>query len=221
MVLEHIPMGDTGLPNSIFISYSRKDKDLVIPVIKAQEVLERSAFIDYDDTPAGADWKDDHSLRIEAANRLVLCWSKDSAASPNVEYEWRLALAYNILIIPVLLDDTPLHADLSHIHALDMRDYVRLKCRPTSLESGIHGAFFIGYGLALFTFLAYAISDHGLTVGRLLFAILSGLLAYRGWRIICRWKDWLRLKNFVDRSVIRDIQRGNKACIGQNMKSSG
>jgi TIR domain len=212
MVYEYIAMG-SGRANSIFISYSRKDKDLVIPVIKAQEELQRTAFIDYDDTDAGADWEDEHSRRIGKAERLVLCWSKDSAASPNVEREWRLALEHTTLIIPVLLDDTPLHFDLSHIHALDMRDYVRLNCGPVPLETGIRGAIFIGVGLTIFAFQAYAISDRGFTAGRLLFAILSGVLAYVGWRKLRRWKDWLRFKNFVDRSVIRDIRQGNKTRI--------
>ena len=202
--------GNISLPNSIFISYSRKDKDLVIPVVKAQEELAITAFIDYEDTPAGVDWEDEHDFKIETSQRFVLCWSRNSAASPNVEREWRLALDYDVYIIPVLLDDTPLHQDLAHLQAIDMTEYVKIECRPTPFDAGLHGAFVLGIASLILIYQIFLISNHDVTVWRLMLSALSGLLAYKGWRMICRWKDWLRLKSFVDRIVISDAYRGDK-----------
>jgi hypothetical protein len=122
-----------GTPQTVFVSYSHKDREIVSAAIESQQDLNYAAFLDFRDTPPGVPWLEAHSEVIRQAAVLVLCWSKHAASSEHVEREWRLALATHVKVLPVLLDDTPLPEDLGHIHALtglrpfidDLRWYLR------------------------------------------------------------------------------------------------
>ena len=201
-------MSGPGTRDSVFISYSRKDKDLIVPVIRAQEVLEYSAFIDYENTPPGVNWEEAHMEKINYAARFILCWSKDSALSPHVEREWRLALESQTIIIPVIIDNTPLPQDLSHLNGIDVREYVQEKCRPTSHRASLVGGCLIGIGATIGLYQLYLVNEYGFSFGRIMIFIVAGLCSYIGWCIVSRWLDWLRLKKFVDNAVIRDLQEG-------------
>jgi len=107
-----------GRPQSVFVSYSNKDREIVRAGIESQQDLNYAAFIDFRDTPPGLPWLETHSDVIRHAAVLVLCWSKHAAGSEHVEREWRLAFATRVKILPVLLDDTPLPEELGHIHAV-------------------------------------------------------------------------------------------------------
>ena len=107
-----------GMPQSVFVSYSHKDREIVMAAIEIQQDLNYAAFIDFRDTPPGMPWQETHAEVIRRAVVLVLCWSKHAANSEHVAREWRLALEARVKIIPVLMDDTPLPEELSHIHAL-------------------------------------------------------------------------------------------------------
>jgi hypothetical protein len=107
-----------GFPQSVFVSYSHKDREIVVPAIELQRDLRYAAFIDFRDIPPGMPWKETHSTVIKFAALLVLVWSKHAASSEHVTREWRLALEAGVKILPVLIDDTPLPEELSHIHAL-------------------------------------------------------------------------------------------------------
>jgi hypothetical protein len=158
----------TGHPETVFISYSRNDEDFVIPVIKAHQVLEQSAFLDIEDTPPVAAWEELHTARIENAEWLILCWSKNSSSSSRVAREWRHALQSEIPIVPVLLDDTPLHPDLSHIHAIDLRAHTqfysrtRLYCGPISSSTALLGTFMIGIATTIGLYQMYSFVTHGI-----------------------------------------------------------
>jgi hypothetical protein len=102
----------------VFVSYSHKDREIVMAAIEIQQDLNYAAFVDCRDTPPGMPWQETHSNAIRHAALLVLCWSKHAASSEYVAKEWRLALETRVKILPVLMDDTPLPAELSHIHAL-------------------------------------------------------------------------------------------------------
>jgi hypothetical protein len=204
-----------GHRNSVFVSYSRKDKNLVLPVVKAQEGLQWAAFIDIDHTPLGSDWEKEHGQNIEYSDRLLLCWSKNSAISENVEREWRHALECGTDIVPVLLDDSPLHRDLARFHAVDLREYIRSNCRPRSINSGLHGAFILGTSALLFLTQAYSISEHGIRGGMVFLIIVSLVAALVGWNIVQNWIKWVQLKNFVDIMVIHDLQKRHQSRSGK------
>ncbi len=112
------------MPESVFISYSRRDGDIVLALVKAQEDLRAAAFIDVENTPAGTHWGNYHAEIIQFADRFVLCWSRNAIHSEHVEREWKQALNKETKIIPVLLDDAPLPVELSHLHALSLQEYV-------------------------------------------------------------------------------------------------
>jgi hypothetical protein len=107
-----------GMPQAVFVSYSHKDREIVSAAIEIQQDLNYAAFIDFRDTPPGTPWQETHSDAIRHAAVLVLCWSKHAASSEYVAKEWRLALETRVKILPVVMDDTPLPEELSHIHAL-------------------------------------------------------------------------------------------------------
>ncbi len=107
-----------GIPQSVFVSYSRKDLEIVMPAIEIQQDLKYAAFIDFRDTPPGTPWEEAHSDAIRHAALLVLCWSEHAASSEHVAREWRLAREARVKILPVLIDDTPLPEELAYIQAL-------------------------------------------------------------------------------------------------------
>ncbi|MCW9059955.1 MAG: toll/interleukin-1 receptor domain-containing protein [Gammaproteobacteria bacterium] len=116
-------MGDFR-PASLFISYSHKDKRIVYPLVDMNEDLQRAAWVDYLHTTPGSDWNEEHKSAIKRSYRLILLWSVNSAQSKTVEKEWRWALKCGTQIVPVLLDETPLPPEVSHLHGVSLKDYV-------------------------------------------------------------------------------------------------
>ncbi len=107
-----------GIAFSVFVSYSHKDSDVVIPAIDLQQDLMYASFLDFRNTPAGSPWMETHAKAIRNATTFMLAWSRNAAASEHVTREWRLALEARVKILPVLMDDTPLPDELGQIHAL-------------------------------------------------------------------------------------------------------
>lgn len=101
----------------IFVSYSRKDESLVLPLTRLLRASGQKVFIDQQDLEYGGDWKEQLAQAIVQSGRLLLFWSKYSESSPFVAEEWRLALAISECnIVPVLLDRTPLPPELERFH---------------------------------------------------------------------------------------------------------
>jgi TIR domain len=126
-------MGDFR-PASLFVSYCHKDEKVIYPLIEMNEDLQRAAWVDYVHTPPGTDWCEAHKQAIKDSYRLVLLWTQNALASPNVEREWRWALECETTIVPVLLDNTPLPEELSKIHAVSLREFVFSKRNSLSLR---------------------------------------------------------------------------------------
>lgn len=116
-------MGDFR-PASLFISYSHKDERVVLPLLSMNEDLQKAAWVDYINTTPGSAWNEVHKEAIESSYRLILLWSKNSALSENVKNEWRWALKCGTSIVPVTLDDTPLPPEISHLHAVSLKEYI-------------------------------------------------------------------------------------------------
>ena len=104
------------------MSYSRADVGLVEQL--EQALLENgvSVWRDQEKFYAGQKWPRALGEAIAANEFLLLAWSKNSAVSEYVELEWCTALALKKIILPCLLDDTPLPPSLKAIHAIDMRE---------------------------------------------------------------------------------------------------
>jgi hypothetical protein len=105
----------------IFISYSRQDGKLVMPLVEMLRLGGNGVFRDIDHIRPGTKWR---AVLIEAVNScelLVLFWCHHSARSSEVQKEYTQALQRGKLLIPVLLDNTPLSGALSDYQAIDMR----------------------------------------------------------------------------------------------------
>lgn len=100
----------------VFISYCRKDKELVFPVVRIIKASGVEAFVDLDDIDYGEKWERKTMNAIRNSSRFMIFWSKHAANSISVKDEWREALKQRCKIIPVLLDRTPLPFELSGYH---------------------------------------------------------------------------------------------------------
>lgn len=71
--------------------------------------------------PPGLPWRVVIASAITQARTVLVLWSARSAASVEVGAEWRLAAASGVRLVPVLLDDTPMPAELGARQAVDWR----------------------------------------------------------------------------------------------------
>mgnify|MGYP000552961869 CR=1 FL=1 len=101
------------------VIYSRADSALAH---RAQQLaaLYGPALIDRQLQP-GAPWRATIAEWICAADRVLLVWSASAAASNEVRREIDTALVCRRLIVPVLLDATPLPGLVSDTQAVDWR----------------------------------------------------------------------------------------------------
>lgn len=77
----------------VFGSYAHEDADIVARCRAAYRALGIQLFVDDFDIDGGQPWKQYLEERIGRSDLFQLFWSSASAASQNVEDEWRLALA--------------------------------------------------------------------------------------------------------------------------------
>ncbi|MGD2086479.1 MAG: toll/interleukin-1 receptor domain-containing protein [Candidatus Aminicenantes bacterium] len=106
----------------IFISYARKD---INSAQKLEELLLQKdirVWRDQDSIYAGEQWPKAIGQAIEKEKIFLLLWSKHSAVSHFVEFEWNTALALKKTIVPVFLDNTPLPAALRAINGVSLED---------------------------------------------------------------------------------------------------
>lgn len=135
---------------NIFISYSRVDRDLVVPIVAALRIG-GEVFRDEDNIKPGDCWADVLIEALKSCETVILFWSRAACESRNVEAECRQALDSGKYIIPVLLDDTPLPEFLAHIQWLDFRPFLEAAARrcvigtlvaPTAMLIPLGGVFF-------------------------------------------------------------------------------
>jgi TIR domain len=81
------------MSDQVFASYSHEDAELVKRFRMAYEALDIYLFVDSQDIPGGAVWKQYLEHQIDQSDLFALFWSHASAASPSVEDEWRYALS--------------------------------------------------------------------------------------------------------------------------------
>ena len=69
----------------------------------------------------GSRWRPTIAGMLLAAQTVLIFWSSSAAASAEVAAEWRIALAGPARVVPVLLDDSPLPAELAALQAVNWR----------------------------------------------------------------------------------------------------
>ncbi|HRQ23147.1 MAG TPA: toll/interleukin-1 receptor domain-containing protein [Anaerolineales bacterium] len=89
------------LDSQVFISYSRKDVEMVSLMREFIRGLGYRTLMDIHDLRTSQNWEKGLRKMIEQADVFQLFWSKNSAASENVAKEWRHALKCKKVVVPV------------------------------------------------------------------------------------------------------------------------
>ena len=101
------------------IIYSRAD---TAQAVKAQRLVRMFDLVVIDrDIPAGVPWRQVIELAICKSDRVLLLWSRRAAASAEVAREIQTARLCGVPVVPVLLDSTPLPADVGQLQGVDWR----------------------------------------------------------------------------------------------------
>jgi hypothetical protein len=77
---------------NIFISYSRRDAQVVRRYYQAQIAAGNTVFLDVESLHSGEKWKPALEQAIDAADFIQLFWSEHSSKSEFVTYEWQYCL---------------------------------------------------------------------------------------------------------------------------------
>src|SRR3954452_19229450 len=104
-----------------FMSYARVDHGFVTLLTAQLEALGRIVWIDTDDIPAGAPWRDELGTGIEAAVAFVFIVSPTAVESVECQQELQRAATLGKRLIPVVLDPAPLPQALSTIQWITAR----------------------------------------------------------------------------------------------------
>jgi hypothetical protein len=109
----------------IFISYSRRDKDFVRQLWEAIERANQNAWVDWDDIPPTADWRQEIYLGIEAANNFVFVISPHSIGSVVCAEELAHAIAQGKRLVPIVRQDVDyqaVHPELAKLNWIFFRE---------------------------------------------------------------------------------------------------
>jgi hypothetical protein len=79
-------------------------------------------FQDLDSIEPGKQWRIEIAGSIAKATSIVVFWCSHSAASDNVEWEWKEGRRLGKRLVPVRMDSMPLPNDLCEYQGLDLRD---------------------------------------------------------------------------------------------------
>ncbi|MBO4822721.1 MAG: toll/interleukin-1 receptor domain-containing protein [Prevotella sp.] len=129
---------------SIFISYSRKDKEIVAPYAEFLRSHGYSVWIDLEDLPAGHAFPEEIVNAIKECKILLFFSSTHSNGSKWVKREVVYADQQDKLILPIRLDDSEYHSSLQlllsgveHIDTLRKKPNVVMNELLSSLEKEI------------------------------------------------------------------------------------
>lgn len=116
------------MSHQVFISYSRKDHEVAAQICSFLDAHGFSYWIDTDGMLSRGSFKVELANAIESSSAVIFLSSQASNSSQYVAKEIALAVKYDKMIIPVMLDDAPFSKaivfDLSDIDQLDYRgDY--------------------------------------------------------------------------------------------------
>jgi hypothetical protein len=126
----------------LVISYSRADQAQVRALVSllrgGLRGVEKAVYWDEQFEP-GEPWFEQLKFHIDSAPQLFVFWCDHSSSSEQVRREFTYALGQNKRVVPVLLDDTPLSAELAPIHGIDLRGAVRHGDGPPPTRSRFAG----------------------------------------------------------------------------------
>jgi hypothetical protein len=118
---------DVLTPETIFISYSRKDWDrFVKPLVTALRQEGFNVWVDQDFVPGGANWRREIGKALETCRCMVVCVSPDSMESHYVQDEYAFFATRQKPLFPLLCRETELPWDLANKQYVAYRDHVTL-----------------------------------------------------------------------------------------------
>ena len=104
----------------VFISYSSKDRALVEAIAKR---LELDFLVWWDqDLISGTSYENHIITTLSQAKLVLVAWTENASTSEWVDREIRISLT-NSRLIPIILDGTPLNANIAHLDAVDLRNW--------------------------------------------------------------------------------------------------
>ena len=124
--------------HDVFLSYCRANLAEAQQLQHTLQAQGLSIWRDQESIYGGQQWPKAIGEGIAAGKIFVLLWSKEASASHFVEFEWNTAIALRKVIVPVLLDTTPLPPSLRAIHSIayaDIADATHLKAQVTNTAS--------------------------------------------------------------------------------------
>src|SRR5258708_22634673 len=92
---------------SVFLSYSRADRDFVIQVRDALARAKREVWVDLEDIPPSAEWEREINAGSEVSDAFVCVLSPEWAASEVCQIELNNAVAEHKRVIPLVHRDVP------------------------------------------------------------------------------------------------------------------
>jgi len=109
----------------IFLSHASEDKPFVRRLETALEAAGVEVWVDHDDLHAGENFPKRIGDALAWCDVLLLVWSQAARVSRWVEMEWSNALSLRKVIMPCMLDKTPLPPLLDSISYATFRDFER------------------------------------------------------------------------------------------------
>lgn len=108
----------------LFVSYSRKDKRIVKPVVRLMRLGKTPVFQDLDSIEPGKKWRVELAESVADASKIVVFWCSHSAKSKNVAEEWQAGMSLGKELVPVIMDSTRLPRALGEYQGIDIRGAV-------------------------------------------------------------------------------------------------
>ncbi|NET37713.1 MAG: TIR domain-containing protein [Cyanothece sp. SIO1E1] len=121
----------TQSDNDVFISYSRQDKTFVESLHQALEKTNHNVWVDWEDIPPTAEWRQEIYRGIEAADNFIFVISPNSIASRVCQEELAHAIQHAKRLIPIVWQEVdnqrvdPALAQLNYIFFRPQDDFDR------------------------------------------------------------------------------------------------
>ena len=116
-----VPTAEDEAPD-VFISYARKDRQIVLRLASALEAGEWRVWVDTEDIPPTADWSEELAVGIRTAHTFIFVISPRSVRSEYCLHELDQALELGKRLVPVVVEDAGAVPE-----ALAARQYIYLR----------------------------------------------------------------------------------------------
>jgi hypothetical protein len=98
--------------------------------------IRRGVFWNEDFEP-GEEWFNQFTAELLQANRMFVFWCAHALDSEQVFRAYDFALSHSCVVVPILLDETPLPDALKSIHAVDLREMFRHDLLPPETTKSV------------------------------------------------------------------------------------